>query len=91
MDNSMVERLWRSLKYEDACIKDYESIEELIAGLRRYFHFYNNERPHQSFAGKTPAEVYWGSCTLRKVASSWALRVHCLEMAIDLNASKKWS
>ena len=60
MDNIMVERLWRTLKYEDIYIKDYETVEELIAGLRDYFLFYNNERPHQTFSGKTPAEVYWG-------------------------------
>lgn len=60
MDNIMVERLWRTLKYEDIYIKDYETVEELIAGLRDYFSFYNNERPHQTFNGKTPAEVYWG-------------------------------
>lgn len=60
MDNIMVERPWRTLKYEDIYIKDYETVEELIAGLRDYFLFYNNERPHQTFSGKTPAEVYWG-------------------------------
>ncbi|MFO8083467.1 MAG: integrase core domain-containing protein, partial [Desulfobacterales bacterium] len=58
MDNIMVERLWRSLKYEDIYLKDYETVQELTEGLQRYFEFYNNERPHQSFGGRTPAEIY---------------------------------
>ena len=60
MDNIMIERLWRSLKYEDIYLKDYETVEELIAGLREYFEYYNNERSHQSFDGRTPAEGYNG-------------------------------
>jgi len=59
MDNIMVERLWRTVKYEDIYIRDYESVPELVKGLREYFDFYNNERPHQSLGGKTPAEIYW--------------------------------
>jgi len=39
-----------------------------VKGLRRYFQFYNNERPHQTFRGGTPAEVYWGASALRKAA-----------------------
>ena len=46
MDNIMVERLWRTVKYEDIYIKDYETVGDLIKGLREYFWFYNNERPH---------------------------------------------
>ena len=68
MDNIMVERLWSTLKYEDIYIKDYETVEELIAGLRDYFLFYNNERPDQTFNGKTPAEVYWGKPVMLEAA-----------------------
>jgi putative transposase len=68
MDNIMVERLWRTLKYEDIYIRDYETVDKLIKGLRNYFWFYNNERPHQSLGGKTPAEVYWGSSRLKEAA-----------------------
>jgi putative transposase len=68
MDNIMVERLWRSLKYEDIYIKDYETVEQLTEGLRSYFNLYNNERPHQSFGGRTPKEVYEGNSTLDKAA-----------------------
>ena len=67
-DNIMVERLWRTVKYEDVYIKDYETVEELIAGLRRYFHYYNNERSHQSLGEKTPAEIYWGRESLKRAA-----------------------
>lgn len=68
MDNIMVERLWRTVKYEEIYTRDYESVEELVKGLKKYFEFYNNERPHQTFKGWTPAEVYWSSSELRKAA-----------------------
>lgn len=60
MDNIFIERLWRSVKYEEVYLKEYGSVEELRNALREYFEFYNYERPHQSFAGQTPAEIYRG-------------------------------
>ena len=57
-DNIMVERLWRSVKYEEVYLKDYQTVAESKLGLGRYFEFYNNERPHQSLDYRTPAEVY---------------------------------
>ena len=68
MDNIMVERLWRSVKYEEVYLKDYASVPELIVALRAYFDFYNNERPHQSHGGATPAEVYRGEAALALAA-----------------------
>ena len=68
MDNIMVERLWRSLKYEDIYLKDYETVRELTDGLRMYFDFYNHERPHQRFGTYTPAEVYRGDAALQEAA-----------------------
>jgi putative transposase len=59
MDNIFIERLWRSVKYEEVYLKEYDSVRELIRSLKAYFDFYNNERPHASLGGKTPAEVYW--------------------------------
>ena len=59
LDNIFIERFWRSLKYEDVYLKDYQSISELRTGLTDYFDFYNNERFHQSLNYKTPAEVYF--------------------------------
>lgn len=63
-DNVFVERLWRSLKYEDIYIKGYESVQDLIRGLAVYFDFFNNERPHQSLGYKTPKEIYLGTSML---------------------------
>ena len=60
MDNIFIERLWRSVKYEEIYANEYQSVNELRLALKRYFHFYNFERPHQSFDGQTPAEVYHG-------------------------------
>ena len=58
MDNVFVERLWRSLKYEEVYLKDYRNVAELEASLRCWFRFYNEERPHQSLADRTPGAVY---------------------------------
>ena len=58
LDNVFVERLWRSVKYEDIYIRGYEAVPELHLGLGRYFAFYNDERPHQSLGYRTPAAVY---------------------------------
>jgi putative transposase len=58
LDNVFVERLWRSVKYEDIYIKDYELVAELESGLGSYFWFYDEERPHQSLGYQTPGEVY---------------------------------
>jgi putative transposase len=58
LDNVFVERLWRSVKYEDIYLRGYETVAELAAGLARYFAFYNEARPHQSLSYQTPAAVY---------------------------------
>jgi putative transposase len=58
LDNIFVERFWRSLNYEDIYLKDYQTMEELKQGLKRYFVFYNGERFHQSLDYKTPDMVY---------------------------------
>ena len=58
LDNVFVERLWRTVKYEDIYIRGYESVPELHRGLGGYFRFYNDERPHQSLGYRTPAAVY---------------------------------
>jgi putative transposase len=89
-DNIFVERLWRSVKYEEVYLHDYQTVAEAVAGLGRYFGFYNHERPHQAFAGLTPAEVYgstpppWpaqttgmgGNAERLAAASAFALRAH---------------
>ena len=68
MDNIFIERLWRSVKYEKIFLEEFETVPELLAGLKEYFEFYNFERPHQSLVGKTPAEIYWGRDVVKKAA-----------------------
>lgn len=58
LDNIFVERLWRSVKYEDVYLKGYATLPELLLGLTEYFIFYNKERMHQSLGYLTPYEVY---------------------------------
>ena len=58
LDNIFVERLWRSVKYEDVYLKGYSNTMELMIGLAEYFVFYNGERPHQSLGNLTPNAVY---------------------------------
>jgi putative transposase len=58
LDNVFVERLWRTLKYEDIYLKGYETVPQLESGLGRYFPFYNEERLHQSLDYRTPGQVY---------------------------------
>jgi putative transposase len=58
LDNIFVERLWRSVKYEDIYLKSYVNMGDLQVGLAEYFQFYNVERTHQSLNNKTPDKVY---------------------------------
>ena len=58
LDNVFVERLWRTVKYENVYLKGYEDMIQLKAGLKEYFEFYNHKRPHSSLDGCTPAEVF---------------------------------
>ena len=60
LDNVFIERLWRSVKYEDIYLKAYEDVPALDGGLTTYFGYYNDERLHQSLGYKTPAEVHYG-------------------------------
>ena len=62
LDNIFVERLWRTVKYEEVYLKQYGTIQDLLLGLTQYFQFYNQERWHQSLNYKTPNEVYKTAC-----------------------------
>ncbi len=64
MDNIFTERLWRSVKYQEVYLNDYENPRAVRSGLSRYLDKYNNYRPHQSLRNLTPAEVYYGDYTL---------------------------
>lgn len=68
-DNVFIERLWRSLKYEDIYLKEYATVDELDEGLTRYFAWYNHERFHQALDYQTPYHVYhWGPETRSRSA-----------------------
>ena len=67
LDNVFIERLWRSLKYEEIFLHDYDTVAEAFSGLERYFRFYNHERLHQALGYQTPAQVY------RRSQHSWLL------------------
>jgi len=58
MDNVFIERLWRSLKYEDICLKGYADGRDARAGIAGWFNFYNNSRPHQALGNRTPMAVW---------------------------------
>ena len=66
LDNVFVERLWRTVKYEEIYLRHYETVPALQTGLAKYFDFYNRERRHQSLAERTPGEVYEEGRSRRK-------------------------
>jgi putative transposase len=68
LDNVFVERLWRSVKYEDVYLKAYGSLTEARRGLTKYFEFYNQRRRHQGLDDRTPDEVYWTTLSQMQVA-----------------------
>lgn len=57
-DNVFIERLWRSVKYEDVYLHAYNTVSQVRAGLSRYFEFFNDRRPHTALARRTPDSVY---------------------------------
>ena len=60
IDNVFIERLWRTVKYENVYLHDYETPLELERGLQQYFDFYCHDRPHSSLGNRTPADLYLG-------------------------------
>ncbi len=58
LDNVLIERLWRAVKYEEVYLNDYRTVIDATEGLRRYFRFYNEERLHQALGYRPPAEAY---------------------------------
>ena len=60
-DNVFVERLWRSVKYEEVYLRAYDSVGEARASIGRYLDFYNRKRPHSSLAARTPDQAYFGN------------------------------
>jgi hypothetical protein len=70
VDNVIIERAWKSVKYEEVYLKAYESIHEARESLNAYFEYYNCERRHQGLDRKTPYEVYWGTLPQQRAAAS---------------------
>lgn len=64
-DNIFIERLWRTVKYEEVYLKDYANVREAMRGLADFFRQYNEERPHSALGDKTPYEVYYGIAALQ--------------------------
>jgi putative transposase len=69
MDNVFIERLWRSVKYEEVYLKGYDSITEARRELGAYFDFYNMRRRHQGLEDRTPDEVYWSTLRTEQTAA----------------------
>ena len=67
-----MERLWRSIKYEEVYLKAYQSVAEARVGINAYLEFYNRQRPHQALGYRTPAEVYQNGQEGKKVAAQEA-------------------
>ena len=67
-DNVFVERLWRSVKYEEVYLKAYDNVGEARASIGRYLHFYNGRRPHSSLDGTTPDKAYFMPLPIRLAA-----------------------
>ena len=67
-DNVFVERLWRSVKYEEVYLRAYDSVGEARASIGRYLDFYNGRRPHASLDGITPDQAYFMPLPLRMAA-----------------------
>ena len=68
-DNVFVERLWRTIKYEEVYLKAYDSVSHAKASLGQFITFYNSQRPHQTFAGKTPDMVYFAGLPQENLAA----------------------
>ena len=68
-DNVFVERLWRTIKYEEVYLKAYDSVSQAKASLGQFITFYNSRRPHQTFAGKTPDMIYFAGLPQEKLAA----------------------
>lgn len=86
-DNILVERLWRTVKYEEIYLKEYGNGHELVKSLREYFEYYNNARPHSSLGYMTPAEVYLASTADSFRSARFKAPLHesaCIEKTLQL-------
>ena len=84
LDNVFVERLWRTLKYEEVYLHDYQSVSESRLAIGWYLRFYNFERPHQALGYKTPFQVYAQGRTDRQ-------KEQLTNFSFHLNQERIWS
>jgi len=83
-DNIFVERLWRSVKYENIYLNDYQTMTQAREGLEKYFEFYNRQRFHQSLGYKTPSQLYFADYkNFQKIAGSFADNFFTLTGALN--------
>lgn len=68
-DNTLAERLWKSVKYEDVYLKAYETVGDARAGIARYIDFYNSRRPPRVHGGRTPDVVYFAALPVTRQAA----------------------
>jgi putative transposase len=68
-DNVFVERLWRTIEYEEVCLRAYAGVSDARASIRRYLDFYNGRRPHSSLDGKAPDQACFNALTLEAAAA----------------------
>ena len=87
-DNVFVERLWRSVKYEEVYLRAYDSVSEARNLIGRYLAFYNHRRPHSSLDRRTPDEAYFTPSPLAAAASIPAARRSCLRSGYALPPSR---
>jgi len=83
-DNILVERLWRTVKYEEIYLKEYGDGHELIRSLQHYFEYYNDDRPHMSLDYQTPAEAYHQNRQSLCVAEAQSERSEATELNTTL-------
>lgn len=94
MDNIIVERFWRNIKYEETYLKDYESPRKTRLNIRDYIDFYIHERPHQSLDDKTPSSIYFNETGSSLPFPSWEIIFHAPgsdkgKYALDRNCHMK--
>lgn len=89
-DNIMVERLWRTVKYEDVYLRDYQTPAEARLGLRRYFEYYNHRRRHSSLGNRPPGRVYGLAeevkCNRIPIGDGWSVAANAAAASVALRA-----
>ena len=83
LDNLFIERLWRTVKYEEGYLKNYKTMNDAYLSLDEYFRFYNTERFHQALGYQTPSEVYYSTCPTNARRERENAQRETVEMVVD--------